>query len=398
MNGCPAHVPADRITDFDPQTDHFAFDTPFEAYERFRGKPLQWSTKHDGFWVATSADMVRKVYQNPELFSSWQTSIPASKAWPRKLIPIEFDPPEHGTYRHLLAPTFSPGMVARLESPVTDICIGLIDEIASQGTCDFTLDFARRFPTSVFVEYLFGFPRERTEEFVTWNYSLLHGATPEIRQAQGARLVGFLQEVIEERSTDLVGDDLIRQLLRSTINGRPLSKDEVLDSAFLLFIAGLDTVTTMLTFSFAFLAQHPAHRRRIVDDPAIVPAAVEELLRFYAFVNPTRTVAGDVEFDGVQLKEGDRMHLPGVIASRDPVEFDTPNEIDFDRPTNRHLAFGAGPHRCLGSHLARRELVIALTEWHKRIPDYEIPAGADITFHGGTMVGLNSLPLVWTVR
>lgn len=392
----PAHVPEDRVCPFDPHQDAYAYGDPFEVYEQFRGAGLRYSPLHGGFWIASDAATIREVFQHPDVFSSRNTSVPAGDAWPRKLIPIEIDPPLHGKYRQLLAPVFSPASMAKLEEPVRSYCGELVDELVGSGACDFVLDFARRFPTGIFIEFLFGFPRDMTEQFVTWNYTLLHGETPEARREQGAELIGFLTEAIADRAEDPVGADLVSHMLRSQIDGRPVTTDEVLDTSFLMFMAGLDTVTTSLSFAFRFLADNPEHRRQLIEHPEITPTAVEELLRYHSFVSPTRTVTTDTEFHGVVLKEGDRIHLPGVIAGRDSDEFVDPNVVDFERAHNRHLAFGAGPHRCLGSHLARRELVAALDEWHRRIPDYEIDPIGDVTFHAGTMVGLNTVPLRWS--
>jgi cytochrome P450 len=161
-----------------------------------------------------------------------------------------------------------------------------------------------------------------------------------------------------------------------------------------MFMAGLDTVTIQLNYSWWHLATHDGDRARIVKEPEIIPNAVEELLRAYAFVAPGRKVMKDGDFHGCPMKAGDMVLLPLCGATRDPAAFPEPTRVDFDRPANNHLAFGAGPHRCLGSHLARRELRVALEEWHKRIPDYRIPDGAVIDEHG-SMFGINQLPLVW---
>jgi cytochrome P450 len=180
------------------------------------------------------------------------------------------------------------------------------------------------------------------------------------------------------------------------VDGERLTQDEAYAFTYLLFMAGLDTVTNSLGFTWMFLAQHPGHRRQIVEDPRIIPDAVEELLRYYSFVGITnRTVSRDLEFAGVAMRGGDRIMLPTSAAGRDDEQFPDAQVVDFGREPNRHLAFAAGPHRCLGSHLARAELRIALAEWHRRIPEYRI-AGTGVTYHGGALGGPTALSLEWS--
>jgi cytochrome P450 len=161
-----------------------------------------------------------------------------------------------------------------------------------------------------------------------------------------------------------------------------------------MFMAGLDTVAMQLSYSFLHLATHDEDRRRIVEDPSLIPGAVEEFLRYYAFVTPGRKVTQDVDFGPCPMKAGQMIFLPIVSANRDPAEFVDADKVIIDRPDNRHIAFGAGPHRCLGSHLARQELRIGLEEWHKRIPDYRLTAGVPVREHSG-QIGLDNLPLEW---
>jgi cytochrome P450 len=395
VSQCPEHVPADRIVDFDPHTDPYDYEDMFDTFEQFRGKPLQFSARYGGFWIATDAETIRGVYDDPALFSSRQTSIPTADAWPRALIPIELDPPVHTQFRRTLAAAFSPRAAAELDGPIRDSCARSIRRFIDAGSCDFVTEFARTMPTEVFIEHLFGFPREMTGEFVRWSFTLLHGESAAERRVQGQQLVELLSGTIEERAKRREGDDIISHLLDSDIDGRKLTREEILDTAFLLFIAGLDTVTTSLSFAFNFLARHPEHRRQIIDEPTLIPQAVEELLRYHAFVSNTRTVTRDSEYHGIQLKAGDRMHLPGACAARDEREFEQPDAVIFRRRPNRHMAFGFGAHRCLGIHLARRELAVALSEWHDQIPDYEIDESKETVFHAGTMLGMKHLPLTW---
>jgi cytochrome P450 len=186
-------------------------------------------------------------------------------------------------------------------------------------------------------------------------------------------------------------------LLRASVDGRRLDHDELLDYAFMLFIAGLDTVTAMLSFTFQCLAERPDLQRRLVEEPGLVPQAVEELLRSHAIVNTARIVTEDVTFAGVEMVAGDKVLLATALASRDEEEFLAATDIVLDRDANRHLAFGAGPHRCIGSHLARLEVRIAIEELLRRIPSFRLAPGESIVAHGGGVLGIDRLPIEWDV-
>jgi cytochrome P450 len=289
---------------------------------------------------------------------------------------------------------FAPKAVAARTAAIGLTCTQLIDALVPKGGCDFIAEFAQPFPTTIFTNML-GLPAEESDRFVAWNNVLLHAhADPDARRDAGIEINSYLRELIAQRRAE-PRDDLVSALLDSQVDGRPIEPDEVQNLTFMLFVAGLDTVTAALSFCFRFLAENPDHRRLLLDDPSLVPSAVEELLRVHAFINPARTVTEDLEFAGVAMKAGDRVLVSTALASNDPEEFAEPLRVRFDRPGNRHLAFGAGPHRCAGSHLARDELTTAVREWHQRIPHYSIAEGQDITVHAGGAMGIDRLELVW---
>jgi cytochrome P450 len=394
MSPIPDHVPPEAVRDFDYHHDpRFAAD-PFGTFDGVRGQRAFFSPAYGGYWVLTRAADIREAFQHPEWFSSTITGIPPTPR-PRSLLPLELDPPEHGKYRHPLAPVFSPAAVARLEPHIRKRCVELVEGFAADGHCEFLSAFAVPFPSTIFVELL-GLPAAEATRFAAWNHELLHAHDrPEARAEAKGAIAAYLDELVTRRMAEGGGEDLFGVLLAASVDGRPLTKDEIFDYAFLLFVAGLDTVTAALGFAFAYLARQPEHRKELVADPSLVPGAVEDLLRAKAIVNPARTVTQDLDFAGVRMRAGDRVLLSTVLANRDPEEFEDPGRVCFDRPSNRHLAFGAGPHRCLGSHLARCELRVALEEFHRRIPDYRIEEGADIRAHGGGVLGIDRLPLVW---
>ena len=362
--------------------------------------PFVRSTHGDGFWVFTSADLIRDALQHPGVFSSTVVTVHDADP-PYKWIPEMLDPPEHTVWRQLLAPHFAPRAMERLEDRVRERCVSLLREIAGAGHCDFLRDFAWRFPTTIFME-LMGMPDDGLEQFLTWEHQILHPSAGEDPERAGAfdamvAVMGYFTELMEEKRRS-PGDDLLSAALEWRIEGLPIPHEDLLSWCLLMFMAGLDTVSIQLAYAFWHLATHPADRLQIVEDPAVVPAAVEEFLRQFAFVAPSRKVMSDTEFHGCPLKKGDMVFAPLCGATRDPAVFgDEAATVRFDREVNNHIAFGAGPHRCLGSHLPRRELRVALEEWHRFIPSYRLTPGVEVTEHGGGLFGIDRLELSWDV-
>lgn len=392
----PDHVPPALVREFDHVGGAIVERDAFAVYRDAPAERVFFSPLNGGYWVLTRADDIRAALQAPEDFSSAATGIPAQPTRNEKLYPLELDPPEHRPHRQVLAPCFAPKAVAAKATVIRQVCTELLEQLVPRGECEFVADFAQPFPTTIFTGML-GLPNSESKQFVEWNSVLLHAFDdPAQRAAAGVEINAYLRALIDQRAAD-PRDDLVSQLLATTIDGRPVTREAVQNFTFLLFVAGLDTVTAALSFAFRFLAEHPDHRRQIVDDPDIVPGAVEELLRVFSFINMGRTVVHDIEFAGVQMKAGDRLLTSTTLASMDPDEFHDPLVIDFRRRANRHLAFGAGPHRCAGSHLAREELRTAITEFHSRIPDYEAVGVESIRMHGGGSMGMDHLNLRWPI-
>jgi len=349
-----------------------------------------------GFWVITESELVREALQQPHIFSS-SVVTPLEEDPPYKWIPEMLDPPEHTVWRQLLAPHFAPKLMERMEDRVRSRCVEIIDSFADKGHCDFLTDFAWRYPTTIFME-LMGLPLAGLEQFLAWEHDILHLTAeedPDRSRAVGAMIAvqEYFAVLIEEKRAQ-PGDDLLSAALDWQIDGKPIPQPDMLSWCLLMFMAGLDTVSIQLTYSYWYLAQHADARQRLVGDPTVIPSAVEEFLRYFAFVAPSRKVMEDIDFHGCPFNEGDMVLVPLSAATRDPANFPDPTEVRLDRSPNNHVAFGVGPHRCLGSHLARRELRIALEEWHARIPDYHLTDGVDITEHGG-MYGIDVMELSW---
>jgi len=395
----PAHVPRELVRSFQYETlPGSDVDSVQAAADAVRGGPdIVWGQgirRGEGAWVMTRHELIREVYQDAELFSSRHNADFAQligEDW--LLLPLEADPPNHAAWRILLNPIFAPARMRALEDDIEALARKLVDDILAKGESEFMSDFGEVFPVQIFLK-LFGLPLEHTSQFLEWENLLLHSRTIEGRQ-QGARaIVAYLRKVIAERRTDPV-DDLLSYVATTEIEGRKLTPDEALGVAFLLYSAGLDTVANMLGFMFKHLAEHPQDQQKLRDNPALIPDALEELMRAYPIVVSGREVTRDVEFHGVKMKKGDVVSLATMLAGRDEREFPNPDVVDFDREKVSHITFAAGPHRCVGSHLARRELRIAVEEWLKRVPPFRIKPGERAVTHGVGVFGVERLPLVW---
>ena len=362
--------------------------------------PFVRSTYGNGFWVFTDAALIRDALQHPGVFSSTVVTVHDPDP-PYKWIPEMLDPPEHTVWRQLLAPHFAPRAMERLEDRVRERCVELIEEIADTGHCDFLRDFAWRYPTTIFME-LMGLPLDGLDQFLAWEHQILHPSVGDDPERTGAfeammAVMGYFSELMEEKRRD-PADDLLSAALEWRIDGLPIPHEDLLSWCLLMFMAGLDTVSIQLSYAFWHLATHADDRVRVASDPSVIPAAVEEFLRQFAFVAPARKVMVDTDFHGCPLQKGDMVFTPLCGATRDPsVAGDGAATVRFDREVNNHIAFGAGPHRCLGSHLARRELRVALEEWHRVIPSYRLTPGVDVTEHGGGLYGIDRLELSWDV-
>jgi cytochrome P450 len=351
-----------------------------------------------GFWLLSDSEMIREALQTPQDFSNAML-LPSGEEPPYKWIPEMLDPPEHTQWRRLLSPHFAPRLMERMEGRVRERCVEIIESFASKGHCDFLRDFAWRYPTTIFME-LMGLPLEGLERFLAWEHDILHLNTdqdPDRARSIAAMMAvqGYFSELIELKRRQ-PGDDLLTAALSWEIEGQPISDSDMLAWCLLMFMAGLDTVSIQLSYSFWYLAGHPDDRARLIADPSLAAAAVEEFLRYFSFVNTSRKATRDLDFHGCPVKKNDTVMTPLSAVNRDPALFPDPESVILDRAANNHIAFGAGPHRCLGSHLARRELRIALEEWHTRIPDYRLTEGVEVVEHGG-MYGIDVLELTWDV-
>lgn len=363
-------------------------DDPHPAYRRMReGCPVARADMSGAPMVVVSRfDDVSWAFRNPDIFTSAGGQ---GNLGEQPLIPLEVDPPQHTKYRRLLSPEFVPREIAKLEPEVRRIVSGLIAGVAARGSCDFHQEIATPLPSEIFLA-LMGLPPDDLPQFLEWrDQSIRPDVAPgdfegakRIRDQAAHEISEYFRGAIA-RCRESAPDSLLSRIVHSTIDGEPLSEAELLGISHLLLLGGLDTVTATLDCMVNFLATNPDHRQQLVDDPTLIPAAVEELLRWLSPVMVVpRSMKEDFEMRGVALQAGDSVMLAVGAANGDESEFPD-GAVDFHRRPNRHVAFGGGNHSCLGAHLARLELRVALEELHRRIPNYRIPEGTDIHFSPG---------------
>ena len=341
--------------------------------------------------VLTRKVEIDEALRHPEIFTSNMDAVDLKNA--RPMIPLQIDPPEHKKYRKLLDPIFAPRRMAAMDDSVSLIVNNLIDGFIDQGEVDFAQAFSVPFPSEVFLTLL-GLPLGELDRFLAMKDGIIRPdhvtgkpygsrAVNDFQQKVADSVYEYFNEVLDAREVTRQ-DDLLSLFLDAKVDGQRLTRNDILDICFLFLIAGLDTVTATLDCMFAFLAQHPEHRQQLVDDPSLIPSAIEELLRWETPVmGVVRASLEDTSLGGCPVKKGDQVMIMIGSANTDEAEFEDPDTVRFDREANRHIAFGGGIHRCLGSHLARLELRVALREWHRRIPEYSVEPDHTLVYTGG---------------
>jgi cytochrome P450 len=381
---------------FDPQVSA----CPQPVYRRMlEGCPVARASIGGGAVISRYED-VTWALRHPEIFSS-AMDLQIALGTERPMIPQQIDPPEQTKYRKLLDPRFSRKRMLELAPAVRADANRLIDGFIEKGECEFDRDFAIPLPCNAFL-HLMGLPPEELDTFLRLKDGIIrpHMLTEDMAEVQairirtGREIYAYFEDLIAVRRRQPL-DDLMTYLVTAELKGEKLTDHEILDICFLLLLAGLDTVTATLGCNIAYLGANPEQRRRLVSQPELVDDAVEELLRWETPVTGVpRLLKQDVTLHGVDMKEGELVTLLLGASNTDDEEFGNAADVDLARERNRHLAFGGGTHRCLGSHLARMELRVALEEWHKRIPDYEIKPGETPTYSAGIRE-VQYLPIVW---
>lgn len=360
----------DTVEDFDFHGE--ALDDIFDDYEVMLTKcPVGRSSKYGGFTYIAKSEDIFAAEQDPETFPVRPSMLLPSFGTDKPLIPIDSDAPEHAGYRKILLPLFTPMNIAKLEPGMRETAKQLVEDVRKAaaengGVADVSALFARPMPTIIFSR-LAGYPEKDWPIFDQWIDDIIYRRTqePEVAKAAGDKLYAYFDDLIEERLAE-GGEytDLVNYVINAEVDGRPLTREEQLSYCFLLFLAGLDTTAWAIRSALWYLAQNPVAQQQLRENPSMIPNAAEEFLRTLSPVQGmARTCTRDTVVSGTEIKAGERVVLVFGAGNRDPEVYEDPNEIKIDREDNRHLAFGAGVHRCLGSNLGRKELVIALEEF-----------------------------------
>ncbi|MCJ2180210.1 cytochrome P450 [Novosphingobium album (ex Hu et al. 2023)] len=397
----PAHVPADLVWDHSLAEFNGELDDPFHAAARLLdGPPLFYARdavhQRPG-WVIARHSLLKEAFIDWEHFSSeggMDLSLMLGVDW--NLNPVNIDPPMHTIYRKVLTPFFTPKAVNHMEEGVHQTCDDLISKFEDKDGCDFVKDFAVPFPSLIFLR-LMGLPLGLMEQFFGFEQGLLRGHTFEERVIAARSILACLTEHLEHqraKPTTPLMDSIINARIE---DGRPLNDGEILGMLYTFYVGGLDTVYGTLGWSMRHIATHPDLQQFLRDNPDKMDKVVMEMLRMFSVVSSQRRVTKDFEWHGVQMKENDLVVMPIFIACRDPEAYPEPHEFKLGRD-EQPLAFASGPHLCLGMHLARRELKIAIQSFLDKFDNIHIPEGTAYAFHAGSTFNVDSLPIVWTCK
>jgi cytochrome P450 len=385
MSSQPAEDGHDGYDIFSPgfRTD------PYATWSAMRtgGCPVAHSDQWGGSWMPVRYDTIREIARDGERFSSRAVEVagPLASAGGLFLPPLTSDPPAHKLHRDVLMPYFLPKRIAAFEPFIRDQARDLAAALAARGGGDVVTGFAQELTIAVLTKML-GVPPG--EQFTDWMIRMIRIGPKDqaVRSQAVGEILAYLGGLLDEREAE-PRDDLITYLAGAAIDGVPLSRKHQIGSAFLILIAGADTTWSAIGSSLWHLATHEEDRRRLVADPGLIDTAAEEFLRVYAPVSVGRIARQDTDLDGRPVGTGERVLLAFAAANRDPDVFEDPDEIRIDRKRNRHLTFGSGGHRCLGSNLARLELRVTLEEWLRVMPDFRLDGPGAIEWSGGQTRG-----------
>ncbi|MBI2799196.1 MAG: cytochrome P450 [Gammaproteobacteria bacterium] len=396
----PAHVPAARVVDFDiyqPLQPNLDFHASWKALQDSTLPDVVWTPHNGGHWMVLRGRLVSQVLSDYSRFSNRTVLVPKETAGEAyRLLPLSLDPPAHAPFRNLLSKGLSPQAVSKVESAIRTLTIGLIEGFRLKGQCNFTHDFAEQLPIRIFMQIvalpLADMPRLKylADQFTRPDGSMEFKDVRKNFQA-------YIAPVIHERrGTD--GTDMLSRMINGKVNDRPLTDEEAANLCIQVLVGGLDTVVNFLGFVMLFLARDPVARRTLAAQPTQIGVAINELARRFPLVTVGREVIRDMDYEGVPLKQGEMIVAPTILHGLDETENPAALAVDFKRETVQHSTFGNGSHTCPGAHLARTETRILIEEWLARIPEFAVASGFEITYTGGIVGSVNTLPLTWEVN
>ena len=398
---------SDWATDFDVFSPEYT-ENPAPIWKELHARcPVAHTERGGGLWMATKYEDARELCAMPEVMSNRQISIVPLREGTdlladyhtKTLPPVSADPPEHTPLRRLILPFFSPKAVEKYRAFTEQLCNDLIDGFIDRGQCDAAVDYAQQITPQV-IGHLLGIDTTRSDEFTRYVIGFMEDGVkdPELRaKSMHAMQDYFVKLIKQRRETDNDSDDYVSQLMRAEIDGQPMSNKLLVNYCVLLLVAGIDTTWSTLGSALWHFATHPDDRRRLASESDLFPTAIEEILRYYAPVSVGRVAMDDVTLGGKTIERGERMMINFPAANRDSEAFEQADQFIIDRERNRHLAFGVGIHRCVGSNLARMEMDIALRVWFSRIPEFELADADAVTWAAGQIRGARNVPVRFKV-
>ncbi|MDA9941185.1 cytochrome P450 [Luminiphilus sp.] len=394
-------IPEALLSDFDIVGDvGLVADPQQRLLETLAKDPrdIVYTPHNGGHWLVTSHELGREILSNADLFGSFPIGIPANMEQRPRLIPLESDAAAHRRYRRLLLPIFEPAAVQQLQAGAETLAQEILDDVLPEGEFDFLWRVAKPISMGLFVRQL-GLEPERLDEFYAWETGFYRAPTMEERIECGQNIGAYLSAVVNQH-VEHPKDDIVTMLLNVEVEGERLSQEEVQSICYLLFLASIDTVATMLSFIVRHLSRDQALFRRLKEDRTAIADSVDELLRMHAFINLNRICERDTVFHGVAFRAGDNIVVPSFVTDRDERVFADPDAFNADRSKrekNQHHAFGAGAHKCIGLHVAKMEVRVVLEALFDRINSLELVSESAVTGHGGTTMGLDTIPIKVTL-
>lgn len=405
----PAHVPDAVVYDFDFFADPALIDNAHDralAIAR-EAPPVFWTPRNGGHWVIAGRSAVFDASRDHlsftvemvpyEQIQAMKAALPPGEPEPLIPLPNSIDPPRHTMYRAPLQGAFSPKAMMALKSQIAELAAELIENVKLQGRCEFMAAIGEPLPVQVFLK-MFGLPVERQAEYraIVKEHFAATGRESGGVQRRLRKVAAIMNDTILDRRDNPRGD-IISLLWQTEFDGKPATINDLENYCVMLFLAGLDTVMNGMGLGIRHLADNPDLQAILRDDPSLIREASEEMIRRYTFTIPPRFVVKDMTFQGAAMKKGEMALLFLPAADLDSSEFPSPEVFDMDRANKVHVAFGAGPHRCLGSNLARIELQTLYEEILARLPEFRIDPANPVRYHGGNVWGPDELHLLWDV-
>ncbi len=389
----PAHVPPELCIDFDVYSPPGGVEDLQGAWRSLHNGPdIVWAPHHGGHWIFTRQEDIDFAQRNHDPFSMRDVTMPANTR-PTRLLPLEADPPEHTPLRAILNPWFAPKRISEFKDFTRQLAVELIEGFKPQGECEFMHDFSQILPIAIFMR-LSNLPM--TDRMYLLRLAQMAARGGPKQQAESMHeMMEYLAPVIEDRRAN-PGDDILSTVVHAKIDGKPINATDMMSMLLVILFGGLDTVASTLGFIAHFMAEHPIHRRQLIEEPALIDNAVEELMRRFQPSATARTLSRDYDYKGLHFKQGDKVYVYPLMAGLDDRRFPNAWEVDFRRPdAQQHNSFGAGAHRCPGSLLAKLEIKVFLQEWLARIPDFRVKQGQPPVYGPGQVNCVEKLVLEW---